>query len=165
MANLRRLPSKWPFGLTFGPRNVIAFASLHALAGRLGPMEPLEPSEVVRALWNRIQERDWAGVGELVAEHAVIDWPATKERIAGRDNYVAINREYPEGWSIRVLRVIAEDELVVSEVEVPHSELGVFRVVSLWTVTDRRIVRGTEYWITVGAEEPAQWRARYAQRY
>ena len=128
-------------------------------------MEPLEPSEVVRALWNRIADRDWVGVGELVAEHAVIEWPASRERIVGRDNYVAVNREYPEGWSIRVLRVIAEDDLVVSEVEVPHEDLGLFRVASLWTVMDRRIVRGTEYWVTVGADEAPQWRSRYVQRY
>lgn len=128
-------------------------------------MEPLEPSEVVRALWNRIQDRDWAGVGELVSENVVIDWPASRERIVGRDNYVAVNREYPEGWSIHVLRVIAEDELVVSEVEVPHGELGPFRVASLWTVIDRRIVRGTEYWVTVGADEAPQWRSRYVQHY
>src|SRR5258708_16387826 len=91
-------------------------------------MEPSEPSEVVRALWNRIQDRDWVGVGELVAEHAVIDWPASRERITGRGNFVAVNREYPEGWSIHVLRVVAEDDQVVSDVEVPHSGLGTFRV-------------------------------------
>ena len=128
-------------------------------------MEPLEPSEVVRALWNRIQDRDWAGVGDLVAEHAVVDWPASRERIAGRDNYVAVNREYPEGWSIRVLRVVADDDQVVSEVEVPHTGLGIFRVASFWTVVDRRIVHGTEYWTTLGADEAPQWRARYVERY
>jgi ketosteroid isomerase-like protein len=131
----------------------------------MDPMEPLEPSEVIRALWNRIQDRDWIGVGELVAEHAVIDWPASRERITGRDNFVAVNREYPEGWSIHVHRIVAEDDQVVSEVEVPHSGLGIFRVASFWTVIDNRIVRGTEYWITQGADEAPQWRARYVERY
>jgi ketosteroid isomerase-like protein len=128
-------------------------------------MEPSEPSEVVRALWNRIQDRDWVGVGELVAEHAVIDWPASRERITGRDNFVAVNREYPEGWSIHVLRVVAEDDQVTSEVEVPHSGLGMFRVASFWTVIDNRIVRGTEYWTTLGADDAPQWRSRYVERY
>jgi ketosteroid isomerase-like protein len=128
-------------------------------------MEPSEPSEVVRALWNRIQDRDWNGVGELVAEHAVIDWPASRERISGRDNFVAVNREYPEGWSIHVLRIIADEDQVMSEVEVPHAELGTFRVASVWTVTDGRIRRGTEYWITVGGDQAPEWRSRYVQRY
>src|SRR5260221_12756744 len=51
-------------------------------------MEPSERSEVVRALWNRIQDREWVGVGELVAERAVIAWPASRERITGRGNFV-----------------------------------------------------------------------------
>src|SRR5258708_7612430 len=131
----------------------------------MDPMEPSEPSEVVRALWNRIQDRDWIGVGERVAEHGVIEWPASRERIAGRDNFVAVNREYPEGWSIHVLRIVADDDQVVSEVEVPHTGLGIFRVASFWTVIDNRIVRGTEYWRTVGADEAPQWRARHVARY
>jgi ketosteroid isomerase-like protein len=128
-------------------------------------MEPSEPSEVVRALWNRILDRDWNGVGELVAEDAVIEWPASRERITGRDNFVAVNREYPEGWSIHVLRIVADDDQVVSEVEVPHTELGIFRVASFWTVLGNRIVRGTEYWTTLGADDAPQWRARYVERY
>jgi len=120
---------------------------------------------VVRALWNRILDRDWNGVGELVAEDAVIEWPASRERITGRDNFVAVNREYPEGWSIHVLRIVADDDQVVSEVEVPHTELGIFRVASFWTVLGNRIVRGTEYWTTLGADDAPQWRARYVERY
>src|SRR5258706_1123423 len=81
-------------------------------------MEPSEPSEVVRALWNRIQDRDWVGVGELIAEHAVIDWPASRERITGRGNFVPVNREYPEAWPIHGPRSFPEADKLVSEVEV-----------------------------------------------
>jgi ketosteroid isomerase-like protein len=118
----------------------------------------MEPSKVVETLWARIQERDWAGVGELVAEDAVVEWPVSLERIVGRENFVAVNREYPEGWSIRVLRVVAEGGEVVSEVEVPHESLGVFRVASFWTVRDGRVVRATEYWTGLGADPRPQWR-------
>jgi ketosteroid isomerase-like protein len=121
----------------------------------------MEPTQVVEALWARIQARDWAGVGELVDENAVIDWPASGERIIGRDNYVALNRQYPEGWSIRVLRIVADGSEVVSEVEVPHTDLGVFRAASLWTVADGRIARGTEYWTSVGADPSPAWRSAY----
>jgi ketosteroid isomerase-like protein len=118
----------------------------------------MEPSKVVETLWARIQERDWAGVGELVAEDAVVEWPVSLERIVGRENFVAVNREYPEGWSIRVLRVVAEGGDVVSEVEVPHESLGVFRVASFWTVRGGRVVRATEYWTGLGADPRPQWR-------
>ncbi|MBQ1066063.1 MULTISPECIES: nuclear transport factor 2 family protein [unclassified Micromonospora] len=118
---------------------------------------------VVRALWDRMQARDWAGVGELLADDVVVEWPASAERIVGRDNYVKINAEYPEGWSIRVLRVVASGETVVSEVEVPHEGMGVHRVASFWTVRDGRIVEGREYWTSLGHDPSPQWRAAWVQ--
>ncbi|MCX4512361.1 nuclear transport factor 2 family protein [Streptomyces sp. NBC_01619] len=124
----------------------------------------MEPSEIVRSLWDRMQERDWAGVGELLAEDVVVEWPVSGERIVGRDNYVSINAEYPEGWSIRVLRVVADGGTVVSEVEVPHEAMGVHRVASFWTVREGKIVEGREYWSELGSDPSPQWRAAYVQK-
>jgi ketosteroid isomerase-like protein len=124
----------------------------------------MEPSQVVETLWNRIQARDWSGVADLVADDAVIDWPISRERIIGSSNFVAVNREYPEGWSIRVLNIVASGDQVVSEVEVPHGDLGIFRAASFWTVRDGRILRATEYWTSLGADESPQWRAAFVER-
>lgn len=124
----------------------------------------MEPSEIVHELWKRMQERDWAGVGALLAEDAVVEWPVSGERIAGRENYVRINAEYPEGWSIRVLRVVASGGEVVSEVEVPHETMGVHRVASFWTVREDLIVAGREYWSELGADCSPAWRAPYVER-
>jgi ketosteroid isomerase-like protein len=93
-----------------------------------------------------------------------VEWPVSGERIVGREDYLAINREYPEGWTIRLLRVLAEGEVVVSEVEVPHDGMGVHRAVSFWTVRDGRIVDGREYWTALGSDPSPEWRARYVQR-
>jgi ketosteroid isomerase-like protein len=125
----------------------------------------MEPTQTVQALWDRIQARDWAGVGELIAEDLVVEWPVSRERIVGRDNFIRVNAEYPEGWSIRVLRVIADGDTVVSEVEVPHESLGVFRSVSLWTLRDTKIVAAREYWTQLGADPAPEWRAPYVVRY
>ncbi|MHB1433888.1 MAG: nuclear transport factor 2 family protein [Streptosporangiaceae bacterium] len=122
-----------------------------------------DPSVVVSALWSRIEAREWPGVGELVDEQAVIDWPVSAERIAGRANFVAVNSQYPEGWSIRVLRIVAAGDQVVSEVEVPHAEFGLFRAASFWTVRDGRIVAGTEYWTSPGSDPRPAWRAGLTQ--
>lgn len=126
-------------------------------------MRWMEPSQVVESLWHRIQARDWAGVADLIADDAVVEWPVSSERIVGRSNYVAVNREYPDGWSIRVLRIVAAGDQVASEVEVPHDDLGVFRAASFWTVVDGRIVRGTEYWTSLGADPSLPWRAAYVE--
>ncbi len=77
---------------------------------------------------------------------------------------MALNAEYPEGWSIRVLRLVADDDCVVSEVEVPHEETGVHRVASFWSVRDGLIVAGREYWTELGADPAPGWRARFVER-
>ncbi|MBC9005258.1 MULTISPECIES: nuclear transport factor 2 family protein [Micromonospora] len=123
----------------------------------------MDSEAVVRALWDRMQARDWTGVGDLLADDVVVEWPVSAERIVGRDHYVKINAEYPEGWSIRVLRVVASGDTVVSEVEVPHEEMGVHRVASFWTVRDGRIVDGREYWTSLGADPSPQWRSAWVQ--
>lgn len=125
----------------------------------------MEPAQIVEKLWDRIQARDWAGAGELLDEDLVVEWPVSRERIVGRDNFVRINAEYPEGWSIHVLRILADGDTVVSEVEVPQENAAVFRSVALWTVRDGRIVAGREYWTAFGADPAPQWRAEYVVRY
>jgi limonene-1,2-epoxide hydrolase len=124
-----------------------------------------KPADVVRGLWEAMQARDWAAVADLIRQDVVVDWPVSRERITGRENYVAVNREYPEGWHIRVLRVIGDGDQAASEVEVVHDTLGVFRAASFWAVSGGRITRGTEYWTGFGAEEPMAGRAKYVERY
>ncbi|MEJ3747752.1 nuclear transport factor 2 family protein [Actinomycetes bacterium KLBMP 9797] len=124
----------------------------------------MDSSKIIQSLWERMQARDWAGVGELLADDLVVEWPVSQERIVGRDNYVTINAEYPEGWSINVLRIVANGETVVSEVEVPHETMGLHRVASFWTVRDGKVVAGREYWTVVGADPSPDWRAPYVER-
>lgn len=122
-----------------------------------------DAATVVRQLWEHMEARNWSGLGELLAADAVVEWPASGERIVGRDNYVSINAEYPEGWSIRVLRIVAEGEQAVSEVQVPHESMGVYQVASFWTVRDGRIVAGREYWSERGADPSPAWRANWVE--
>lgn len=124
----------------------------------------MEPSKVVQEFWDRMQARDWEGLGALLDDELVVEWPVSGERIVGRDHFVRVNAEYPEGWSIRVLRVVADGDSVVSEVEVPHETMGVHRVASFWTIERGRIVTGREYWTELGSDPSPEWRAAYVQR-
>ncbi|MGW7350031.1 nuclear transport factor 2 family protein [Streptomyces sp. NPDC054784] len=121
------------------------------------------PSAVVAELWRRVGARDWAGVGVLLAEDVVVEWPVTAERMVGRANFLAVNSEYPEGWEIRVRRVVADGDTVVSEVDVPHAEFGMFHAASFWTVREGVVVRAREYWTSPGAESAPAWRHPYAE--
>ncbi|WP_394162324.1 nuclear transport factor 2 family protein [Galactobacter valiniphilus] len=124
----------------------------------------MSPVEVVRAFWERMRERDWDGVRATLASDAVAVWPETNERFAGAEAIVRVNAEYPEGWDIRVLRLVESGDTVVAEVEVPHEGVGVFRVAAFTEVVDGLIARSMEYWVQVGGAEPPAWRSGVATR-
>ena len=121
----------------------------------------MEPSEVVAQLWVRVQARDWVGVGELLAEDFVLEWPQDLVRLRGHANFVDFNRSYPEGWSIEVLRIVAQGSTVVSEVRVPHPTVGPHYALSFYEVAGGRITSCREYWVMEAYEEPAAERARW----
>jgi ketosteroid isomerase-like protein len=121
----------------------------------------MEPEMVLRRFWAAIAARDWTGLAELLDPQIVVTWPATGETFVGPDNFVAVQAEYPEGWEIEVVRIVASGATVVSEVRVPHRDLGVFASAGLWSIHDGRIRAGTEYWVTVDGETAPEWRRRY----
>jgi ketosteroid isomerase-like protein len=120
----------------------------------------MNPAEVVRTLWERIEARDWAGFAALLAADVRLTYPVSAERFQGRDALVAINAEFPEGWSIHVLRIVADGDTVVSEVSVPMGTDD-HRAVTFWTVRDGLVTAAVEYWTVAGGAEPAAWRAPY----
>jgi ketosteroid isomerase-like protein len=123
-----------------------------------------EPADVVRSFWESMAARDWDGVRAVLSPDVVVDWVETAERFTGADAVVRVNSEYPEGWSIEVLRIVANGDVVVAEVEVPHRDVGVFRVAAFMEVSGGLITRSVEYWNHVGGAEPPAWRAGWAQR-
>ena len=120
-------------------------------------------AEIVRRLWERMEARDWEGVAEQLHSDVVVDWPNTAERMRGRGNYLAVQREYPEGWHIEVLRIVDGGDTVVSEVRVDHDGQRFFAV-SVFELADGRISHAVEYW-SEGELAPApEWRARWTER-
>ena len=69
------------------------------------------------------------------------------------------NRSYPEGWSIEVLRIVAEGNTVVSEVRVPYPSVGPYFALSFYEVDGERIASCREYWVKEAYEEPVGERA------
>jgi ketosteroid isomerase-like protein len=132
----------------------------------------MTPTTVVVAVWDHIQARDWAGLRGLLADDLVVEWPSSGERMTSADAFVDVQREYPEGWSIQVQQVGAlgghdgpGDVTVVSEVQVPHVDVGVFAAVSFWVVRDGLVRSAREYWVGCAAEEPPAWRLPHVERY
>lgn len=119
----------------------------------------MRSGHLARALYERYQARDWSGAAALLHPDAQVRMPATEERLVGREQVIALQRDYPEPWGeLRVLRVVCEAATAVAEVEIAGVG-GVFRCVAFWTVHEDLLHRGVEYWITVGGDEPPADRA------
>jgi len=121
----------------------------------------VQPREVVAAFWDRIQARDWDGLARLLSDDFAVEWPDTRRRIRGRENFVEFNRTYPEGWTIEVLGIVADGNTVVSEVRVPHVDQGINYVISIMQVEGDRLTGGREYWLLEHEEEVPAERARF----
>ncbi len=119
-----------------------------------------EPTNVVVALWQRVQARDWEAAREQLHEDFVCEWPHTGERFRGRDSYIAMNRAHPApNWSVELLRTTAEGDRVVTEVRVP-SDAAVDFCVGVYELREGRIARATEYWVEHLPAAP-EWRAPF----
>jgi hypothetical protein len=121
---------------------------------------PADADAVVRALWERMEARDWDGARATLADDYTADWPATGERFAGADAFVAMNRAYPEGWAIAVDEIIARGSRVVARVRVTQDD-QLFHCLSFADVEDGRIARSTDFWLDDRGEAAPDWRAPY----
>lgn len=121
--------------------------------------------ELVAELWRRVQARDWDGVGEVIADDFVLEWPSEHVRLRGRANFVEFNRTYPEGWSIEVLRIVEDGGTVISEVRVPHPTVGPWYALSFFEAEEGRLARAREYWVEERYEEMSAERAKWFERY
>ncbi|HYH12866.1 MAG TPA: hypothetical protein VD789_10970 [Thermomicrobiales bacterium] len=121
----------------------------------------LSPADVIRACWERVQARHWEDGRKTLHDHIEVDWPASNERILGPDDMLAVNHEYPEGWSIRVLEIRANGHRVAREIEVPMAGEHTLRVASFWPVQEKKISKGTESWISLGQDDVPTWHQRF----
>jgi limonene-1,2-epoxide hydrolase len=106
--------------------------------------------EVVNGFWAAMQANDWHLAASCLAPECEVDWPCSGERIVGRENFAALQARYPTNtgaWSFDVHRVVADGDLVVSEVTVTDGEQAA-RVIAFSEIEDGLIARQVEYWPT-----------------
>jgi ketosteroid isomerase-like protein len=117
--------------------------------------------QLVIELWRRMGHFDFEGAGELLHDDYVCEWPQSRERIRGRDNFVALNANYPGRWTDEVKRVIVESDQVVSEVMLTWENRTVM-VMSFYEIRDGKIYREADYWPEPYAAP--EWRAQWVER-
>ena len=104
--------------------------------------------QVVKEFWELMATNDFPSVGQVLADDFVLDWPQSGERIRGRDNYAAMNEQYPTTtghWTFTVNRVVGNDREVVSDVSVSDGVQNA-RAISFFEVRGGKIARMVEFW-------------------
>lgn len=121
------------------------------------------PAETVRDFFERMEARDWEGAAERLSPTVHIEFTETGEQFDG-PNFLAMNRAYPEGWSIEVVETICGEAAepdgpcrVAAQVRVDHGA-DAFWCAGFYTVADGRITDGVEHWVTEGSQPPPEWR-------
>ena len=119
----------------------------------------------VERLWRAFGERQFERAGEELGDEFVCVWPHSGEVIRGPENFIRVNAEHPDPWiSIEVKKIVAEGEIVVTEVELPVEGCEPAYAASFFELRDGKIVRLTEYWIEGRSQEPYDSRAGISER-
>ena len=93
-----------------------------------------------------MEARRWDSAGELLSPGLRIEFTATGEVFDG-ESFLAMNRAYPEGWSIEVVETVGEGSRVAAQVSV-HQGDETFWCAGFYEITDGLIESGVEHWVT-----------------
>lgn len=118
------------------------------------------PGDLVLSFWERMEARDWDGARAALADGYTCDYPASGERFGSADAFVAMNRAYPEGWSITVDEIVESGARVVARMRVAQAG-QLFHCLSFADVEGGRIARSTDFWLDDRGEPAPDWRAPY----
>src|SRR6516162_249972 len=99
-------------------------------------MSERDSQQVVERLWAAFDAFDFAAAGPLLHNDFVCEWPQSRERIRGRDNFVTVNAQYPGRWRITLRRIVASGEQVATEVALRNEEGEAARAVSFFELRD-----------------------------
>jgi ketosteroid isomerase-like protein len=108
---------------------------------------PSLASAVAHEFWLLMATNDFDQVTRLLANEFVLDYPQSKERIRGPENFVQFNREYPAHgpWQFTVHRIVGNETEAVSDVTVSDTVTSA-RAISFFTVSNGKVTRIVEFW-------------------
>jgi hypothetical protein len=104
---------------------------------------------------------------EMAAEDMVQEWPQSGERIRGRKNIEAVNKNYPAGSGttpkLKLRRLLTPGEAWIIEGTIDYGDgIPVSAVSIIETGVDGKIVRQTDYFANP-FEAPA-WRSKWVEQ-
>lgn len=102
---------------------------------------------IVEEFWRLMATNDFFAVARVLSDSFVLEWPQSKERIRGGENFARMNAEYPAHgpWRFTINRLVAGEHEVVSDVSITDG-VQAARAISFFTISDGKIVKLVEYW-------------------
>jgi ketosteroid isomerase-like protein len=103
--------------------------------------------QIVENFWQTMATNDFHAAAALLHDDYLLEWPQSGERIRGRDNFAAINMNYPaEGeWRFTIHQIVAEGDIVVSDVNATDGKM-IGRAITFSTIRDEKIWKQVEFW-------------------
>ena len=103
--------------------------------------------QIVENFWQTMATNDFHAAAALLHDEYFLEWPQSGERIRGRDNFAAINKNYPaeEEWRFTVHQLVAEGDIVVSDVTATDGKMT-GRAITFSTIRDEKIWKQVEFW-------------------
>ncbi len=126
-------------------------------------MDRGEQRRIVERYWAAMQTNDWREAATWLHDDFVLEWPQSGEVVRGRENFIAINANYPAAgrWQFTIHRLVADEGGVVSDVGVTDGA-AIARAITFSTLRDGKIIHQTEFWPDPTA--PHDWRAQWVER-
>ena len=118
----------------------------------------------VEAMWEAFARKDFEAAAESMADDFVEDWPQSGERIAGKENWLSIVKNFPGGVpDATPVRLVGEGDVWVQELLFDYrGDVGTYHVCAVHEFRDGKMAAMTEYF---GPPfEPAEWRAQWIER-
>jgi limonene-1,2-epoxide hydrolase len=119
--------------------------------------------QILEAFWKTMETNYFHAASQLLHDDYTLEWPQSGERILGRENFAAINTNYPaEGkWHFEINHILAERDMVVTDVSVTDREV-IGRAITFSTIRDEKIWKQIEFW--PDPFEAPEWRAKWIQK-
>ena len=119
--------------------------------------------QIVENFWLTMATNDFYAAAQLLHDDYILEWLQSGERIRGRDNFAAINTNYPaEGkWRFTIHQIVAEGDVVVTDVTATDGKM-IGRAITFSTIRDGKIWKQVEFW--PDPFEAPTWRAQWVEK-
>lgn len=103
-----------------------------------------DAGQTLQAMWDRIDDQDWAGLAAVLHPDLHADYVHTGETF-GKDELVALNQEYPGRWRATIDDMVVDGEQAVSRTRVCDGA-ETYHVASFARVRAGTIIDLVEVW-------------------